>query len=137
VALIADRFSNPAIHDTTRRVAFDGSSRHAGFILPILRDALAARGPVDGLALVEALWARMCAGLREDGTEIEANDPNWPQLQQAAQAARTAPEVWLAQSEYYGDLAQETQFADRFCHWHALIWSKGTREALRSYTTQI
>ncbi|ABF63159.1 Mannitol dehydrogenase-like protein [Ruegeria sp. TM1040] len=137
VALIADRFSNPAIHDTTRRVAFDGSSRHAGFILPILRDALAARGPVDGLALVEALWARMCAGLREDGTEIEANDPNWPQLQQAAQAARTAPEVWLAQSEYYGDLAQETHFADRFCHWHALIWSKGTREALRSYTTQI
>jgi mannitol 2-dehydrogenase len=32
------RFANPAIRDTTRRVAFDGSSRHTGFVLPILRD---------------------------------------------------------------------------------------------------
>jgi mannitol 2-dehydrogenase len=46
-----------------------------GFVLPILRDALAAGGSVNGLALVEALWARMCAGTREDGTLIEPNDP--------------------------------------------------------------
>ncbi|NKX37481.1 mannitol dehydrogenase family protein, partial [Rhodobacteraceae bacterium R_SAG4] len=50
VALIASRFSNPAIRDTTRRVAFDGSSRHTGFVLPILCDALAANASVDGLA---------------------------------------------------------------------------------------
>lgn len=59
VALIAARFSNAEIHDTTRRVAFDGSSRHTGFILPVLRDALDAGGSISGIALVEALWARM------------------------------------------------------------------------------
>jgi mannitol 2-dehydrogenase len=75
VDLIEGRFSNPEIHDTTRRVAFDGSSRHTGFVLPILRDALTAGGPIEGLSLVEALWARMCAGTREDGSTIGAERP--------------------------------------------------------------
>ena len=55
VDLIEQRFSNPRIVDTTRRVAFDGSARHPGFVLPILRDQLASGGSVTGLALVEAL----------------------------------------------------------------------------------
>jgi mannitol 2-dehydrogenase len=96
--LIERRFANPAIRDTTRRVAFDGSSRHTGFVLPILRDALAAGGSVEGLALVEALWARMCAGTRQDGTVIEPNDPQWTALQLAAEQARTRPRAWLEQA---------------------------------------
>ena len=133
VALIASRFSNPAIRDTTRRVAFDGSSRHTGFVLPILRDALAANASIDGLALVEALWARMCAGTREDGSEIAANDPKWQELQTAAHAAKSAPSAWLQQAEYYGDIAQDARFAERFCHWLSVIWTKGTRAALQAY----
>ncbi|NKX39266.1 mannitol dehydrogenase family protein [Tritonibacter mobilis] len=133
VALIASRFSNPAIRDTTRRVAFDGSSRHTGFVLPILRDALAANASIDGLALVEALWARMCAGTREDGSEIAANDPKWQELQTAAFGAKSAPSAWLRQAEYYGDIAQDARFAERFCHWLSVIWTNGTRAALQAY----
>ena len=40
VQLIEQRLLNPEILDTTRRVAFDGSSRHPAFILPSVRDAL-------------------------------------------------------------------------------------------------
>ncbi|MBF9030868.1 mannitol dehydrogenase family protein [Rhodobacterales bacterium HKCCE3408] len=133
LSLIEGRFSNPAIRDTTRRVAFDGSSRHTGFILPILRDALAAGGPVDGLALVEALWARMCLGTREDGTAIEPNDPNWDSLSAAALAARDRPEAWLEQSEIYGDLAGEPRFADAFRTWSGIIRARGTAAALADY----
>ncbi|GLP86067.1 mannitol dehydrogenase family protein [Tritonibacter mobilis] len=133
VALIASRFSNPAIRDTTRRVAFDGSSRHTGFVLPILRDALVANASIDGLALVEALWARMCAGTREDGSEIAANDPKWQELQTAAHAAKSAPSAWLRQADYYGDIAQDARFAERFCHWLSVIWTNGTRAALQAY----
>lgn len=133
VALIASRFSNPAIRDTTRRVAFDGSSRHTGFVLPILRDALAANASIDGLALVEALWARMCAGTREDGSEIAANDPKWQELQTVAHAAKSAPSAWVRQAEYYGDIAQDARFAERFCHWLSVIWTNGTRAALQAY----
>jgi mannitol 2-dehydrogenase len=131
--LITRRFSNPQIHDTTRRVAFDGSSRHPGFILPILREALAAGSPISGLALTEALWARMCYGTREDGSEIDANDPIWSDLVAAAQRARTEPIAWLAQAQIYGDLAQDMQFATAFSDWLSVIWKTGTRAALSDY----
>jgi len=133
VALIERRFANPRIRDTTRRVAFDGSSRHTGFLLPILRDALAAGGSVSGLALVEALWARMCAGVREDGSQIAANDPFWDDLTAAAQAAKTDPKAWLAQEKLYGDLAEAAPFATAFEAWLQMLWEQGTRATLEAY----
>ncbi|RYH09311.1 mannitol dehydrogenase family protein [Tropicimonas sp. IMCC6043] len=133
VELIDRRFSNPSIVDTSRRVAFDGSSRHTGFVLPILRDALAAGGPVAGLALVEALWARMCTGTREDGSTIEPNDPFWDDLKAVALEARDTPRAWLAMRQTYGDLADEPRFADAFESWLRIIYSDGTEAALRAY----
>lgn len=129
-ALIERRFANPAIRDTTRRVAFDGSSRHAGFVLPILRERLEAGRSVDGLALVEALWARMCAGTREDGSTIAPNDPNWDRLNASAAEARTRPAAWLDQTGIYGDLAEDAAFRDSFVRWLGMIWQSGTRAAL-------
>ncbi|MBT6542631.1 MAG: mannitol dehydrogenase family protein [Rhodobacteraceae bacterium] len=133
LALIERRFANPKIRDTTRRVAFDGSSRHPAFVLPILRDALASGGTVDGLALVEALWARMCAGIREDGTLIEPNDPFWDQLYEVAEHAKSNPAVWLEMRQTYGDLADHPQFVEAFSDWLKLIWSAGVRAALKTY----
>jgi mannitol 2-dehydrogenase len=133
VELIERRFANPAIIDTTRRVAFDGSSRHTGFLLPMLRERRAAGLPVEGLALVEALWARMCEGIREDGSVIAPNDPGWSELQAAAKRARETPAAWLAQSRIYGDLARDTAFTGAFTRWASLIRDKGTRAALATY----
>ncbi|MDE9449087.1 mannitol dehydrogenase family protein [Aliiroseovarius sp. Z3] len=133
VKLIDRRFSNPEIVDTVRRVAFDGSSRQTGFILPTLRDALAKDGPMEGLALSQALWARMCAGTREDGTEIAPNDPIWGDLVAAANAARNDPLSWLQQRNLYGDLADNTRLGESFIRWFRLIWSNGTEAALAAY----
>lgn len=133
VTLIETRFSNPLIFDTTRRVAFDGSARHTGFVLPILRDQLAAQGSIEGLALVEAFWARMCAGTREDGSQIEANDPVWEDLQAAAMEAKIRPTAWLEQSRIYGDLSTEPLFAKPFSDWLSLIWESGCEAALTAY----
>ncbi len=133
VNLIEERFSNPRIVDTTRRVAFDGSARHPGFVLPILKDQLAAGRSVEGLALVEALWARMCAGVREDGSVIEANDPIWDDLNETALKAKTHPAAWLDQRRIYGDLAKAEPFFKAFCEWPALIWPDGCEAALTKY----
>ena len=134
--LIERRFSNPGIVDTTRRVAFDGSARHTGFLLPILRDQLAAGRSVSGLALVEAFWARMCAGTRENGTAIEPNDPVWEALSAAAAQARNRPAAWLEQSRIYGDLAEAKPFAEAFGGWLTLIWDEGCGTAMRNYCAQ-
>lgn len=136
VELIDRRFSNPEIVDTVRRVAFDGSSRHTGFILPTVKDALAAGGKIEGLALTEALWARMCEGTREDGTQIDPNDPFWDQLTQAAKAARDDPMAWLNQKDLYGDLAQNTRFSSAFATWLDMIWKDGAETALSTYLAQ-
>ncbi|MEM9429854.1 MAG: mannitol dehydrogenase family protein [Pseudomonadota bacterium] len=134
VDLIANRFANPEIRDTTRRVAFDGASRHTGFVLPMVRERVAAGAPVAGLALVEALWARMCAGVREDGTDIAPNDPDWPRLRSVAEAARDAPAAWLAQPQIYGELGSAPAFADMFQRWLRMIWQRGTAAALSHYS---
>lgn len=136
IDLIEARFSNDEIRDTTRRVAFDGSSRHTGFVLPILRDALAAGGTVAGLSLVEALWARMCDGTREDGSVIESNDPHWETLTVAAKKAKSDPQAWLTQNQYYQDLADVHIFAQHFDRWLRLIWSDGVDAALCAYAAQ-
>lgn len=133
VDLIHERFSNPMIADTTRRVAFDGSSRHTGFLLPTLREALAAGTPTEGLALSQALWARMCQGTRENGSQIEANDPIWDHLQPIAEAARDTPVRWLEQRQIYGELAEDHGFASAFCDWSKQIWRDGTASTIETY----
>lgn len=133
VDLISSRFANPRIVDTTRRVAFDGSSRHPGFVIPSIRDGLAAGTPIEGLALTEAAWARMCEGTREDGSTIQPNDPFWADLQVAAKAAKDDPAKWIAQDQFYGDLANEPRFSEAFDKWLRLIWAEGMTVALKTY----
>lgn len=133
IALIARRFANPEIADTTRRVAFDGFSRHGGFILPSVRDGLARGTPVAGLALVSAIWARYCLGVTEGGAPIPANDPHWPALQDAARAALTRPAAWLEQRALYGELAGVPRFAGAFAHWHQGLGARGVAATVARY----
>lgn len=133
VDLIKARFSNPKIIDTTRRVAFDGSSRHPGFIVPSIRDGLAKGTSVNGLALVSALWARYCFGTREDGSEIAPNDPFWADLTLKAAQAKSDPRVWLSMRHIYGDLSEAPRFAEAFVHWLTLIYRDGTEATISAY----
>lgn len=75
----------------------------------------------------------MCAGVREDGSVIEANDPFWADLTQQANAAKDDPLAWIGQEQFYGDLAQNQHFADRFAHWLTQVWTHGTEAAIRTY----
>ena len=131
--LIERRFSNPEIYDTTRRVAFDGSSRQPGFVLPSARDCLAKGIGPSGLALVSAIWARYCSGAREDGSPIEANDPNWGELTSLAGKAKEDPGAWLANKAVYGGLGDEAAFAGPFAHWLATIHERGLGQVLEEY----
>jgi catalase (peroxidase I) len=133
LGLISTRFANEAIVDTVRRVAFDGAARHVGFILPSLRDGLTQNSSVTGLALIEAIWARMCLGLREDGSVIEANDPSWEMLVQTARQARTAPRCWLEMGHIYGDLKKEERFASAFEEALSSLYQNGIEQTISAY----
>ena len=133
LTLISRRFANDQIADTTRRVAFDGSSRHPGFIVPSIRKGLSEGTPVNGLALVTAIWAHYCAGVRENGEAIEANDPNWASLHATAQVAKSDPVAWLEMRQLYGDLADHPEFVGNFTHWLNLLNSDGVEAAIYAY----
>lgn len=135
LGLVERRFENTAIHDTTRRVAFDGSARHPGFVLPSIRDAIASGSSINGLALAEAFWCRMCAGVREDGSEIAPNDPVWENLRKTALAAKTDPGLWLEQDLYCGDFDHDTQFVAAFARWLNEIWKNGSKAVLAEFVS--
>ncbi|MEZ5796337.1 MAG: mannitol dehydrogenase family protein [Paracoccaceae bacterium] len=132
--LIVERFSNPEVADTERRLCLDGSNRQPKFILPSIRDALAAGGSIAGLALVSALWCRYCAGTQDDGTAIAPNDPNWDRLNPLALSARGNPQLWLdGLTTIYGEVATDKRFAAAFANWLTRLWSQGTKTTLTAY----
>lgn len=130
---VTERFANPKIGDTVRRLCFDGSNRQPKFILLSLADALKRGGPIDGLALSSALWCRYCAGTTEAGETVEPNDPVWEDLTRAAAEAKDRPEAWLEQRAIYGDLGRDATFREAFSRWLGRLWTEGTEETLRAY----
>jgi len=132
-ALIVGRFSNPEVADTERRLCLDGSNRQPKFIVPSIRDALAAGGSVQGLALVSALWCRYCYGETEKGGVIAPNDPNWEALVPLARRARTDPEAWLSQRSIYGEVADDPRFAGAFADALRRLWRDGVVKVLSDY----
>lgn len=130
---VKERCANPKIGDTVRRLCLDGSNRQPKFIIPTIADRLDKGLPVEGLALESALWCRYCAGTADDGSAIEANDPNWDRLTAAAHAARTDPQAWLGMTDIYGATGQDARFAKPVARWLAMLWDRGTAATLRDY----
>lgn len=130
---IRARFSNPEIADTERRLCLDGFNRQPKFIVPSLRDALSASGPIEGLALVSALWCRYCAGTTDSGAVTAPNDPNWDMLTALALQARDTPSVWLGMTTVYGDLGANPRLLAAFGAALNSLWTRGTIATLKAY----
>ncbi|WP_265519377.1 mannitol dehydrogenase family protein [Nitratireductor luteus] len=130
------RFSNPEIGDTIARNAADGSDRQPKFILPALRDAIAAGKEVSGLALEIALWARYLRGVDEAGQEITIHDPLAQDLRRRAKELEADPLIFLRNIRVFGDLAENPRLAEAFSRWTTRLDEAGVREALKVYAAQ-
>ena len=133
LSLIVSRFSNPKIADTTARLCLDGSNRQPKFIVPSLRDNLAAGVMPEGLILLSAFWCRYCAGVTDSGAVIPPNDPDWDALQARAKLAKDSPVEWLKMTSVYGDLAGDAKVVAAFGAALTEIWAKGTKAVLTRY----
>ncbi|PLL12447.1 mannitol dehydrogenase [Tabrizicola sp. TH137] len=132
-ALIRDRFSNPEVADTERRLCLDGSNRQPKFIIPSIADNLARGHLPRGLILESALWCRYCMGLSDAGKVIEPNDPNWDRLQAAARAATADPMAWLGMADIYGAVGRDPTVQAAFAAYLADLGARGVRAVLRDY----
>ncbi len=131
--LIEERFANPKIEDTVRRLCLDGSNRQPKFIIPTIADRLKSCAGIEGLALASALWCRYCFGTSESGVVIETNDPSWNRLNSIAQAARSDPMAWLAMEDIYGEVARSEVFRQAFSSALSALWSDGVEAVLKRY----
>lgn len=134
--LIEKRFNNPEIKDTTRRVAYDGSARQTNFLLPSIRDGLKNGSPISGLVLANVLWFKYCCGIRENGTTISSNAPDWQERHEVALKAKSNSKIWLAQHQIYGDLGTNTIFCKLFSIWAEEINQKGVEYAIQKYISE-
>ncbi len=130
---VGERFANPTVGDTVRRLCLDGSNRQPKFILPSVNDQLARGGNIAGLAMVSALWCRYCAGTTDGGAEIAPNDPDWARLNERALAARDNPEAFLAMEDIFGPLAKSQTYVHAFSKALTAIWRDGTKTTLEHY----
>ncbi len=131
--LILDRFSNPEVADTIRRLCHDGSNRQPKFIITSINDCVAQGRDCSGLILESALWCRYCYGTSETGAEIASNDPNWDRLVAQSKLAKERPAAWLEMSEIYGDLAENAEVAAKFTALLNDVWARGSHSVIADY----
>ena len=130
---VADRFANRKIADTVRRVCFDGSNRQPKYVLPTVLAGLRKGEPIEGLALISAMWCRYCYGTTESGQAIEANDPIWDRLQRTAHEARNDPRAFLAMSDIFGETARDDRYVAAFIGAVESLWARGVRATIANY----
>ena len=104
---LIERFSNDAVRDTVARLCAESSDRIPKWLLPVIRENLAAGREVTLSAAVVASWARYAEGVDEDGEPIQVVDRMADRLTAIAQPQRTDPLAFVANRELFGDLVDE------------------------------
>lgn len=129
------RFGNPEIADTLARLATDASDRIPKFVLPAVRDNLAAGRPVPLGAALVATWARYCEGVDEQGAAIEVNDALAGALRPLALAQRDGDELaFLCSKVVFGSLADEPAFTEPYLRALRTLRAEGVTALLTTLT---
>jgi mannitol 2-dehydrogenase len=128
---LIERFSNPEVGDTVARLCANASDLIPKFLLPVIREQLAAGGPFTRAAAVVACWARYCEGTDESGEPNEMDDALAPQLRAAASRQAGHPAAFLTDNRsVFGDLADDPRFTRVYGGILASLHERGVRATL-------
>jgi mannitol 2-dehydrogenase len=127
---LIERFSNPGIRDTVARLAFDASERIPKFIVPAVRENLAAGRDVTLAAGIIASWARYAEGTDEQGAPIDVVDHLRGTLMPLARRGRDDPLAFLGVRDLFGDLADDERFTAPYRRILDSLYRRGARVTL-------
>ena len=133
VDTLFERFTNAAIADTLLRLAQFGPSGMPKFVLPTVRDNLAAGGPIRLGAALCAAWSLGVAGTDENGDPIPVADDLRPLAERQEAGEETA---FIANAEIFGDLARDERFTATYLEELAALRSQGARARLRALAAE-
>jgi mannitol 2-dehydrogenase len=129
---LIERFSNPHIRDTISRLCAQSSDRIPKWLLPVVRDQLAAGREVRRSAAVVASWARYAEAIDEAGQPIEVVDRFADQLTQLARRHHENGDAFIANRQLFGDLAGNQRFAAAYRSALVSLHQRGARATLES-----
>jgi mannitol 2-dehydrogenase len=132
---LIERFSNSAVRDTVARLCAEASDRMPKFVLPVVRENLAAGRDVRLGAAVVASWARYAEGVDEEGQPIEIVDRLADQLKAIAGTQGTDPTAFIANRELFGDLIDEPAFVEPYVATLNSLRTRGARATLEALAT--
>lgn len=134
---LEERYGNEHVADTLARLCADSSNRIPPWLLPVVRERLAAGGDVRHAAAVVASWARYAEGVDEQGQPIDVVDARGDAIIEAARRqlptdqGGTGDELaFLRDTTLFGDLAEQPDFTEPYRRFLRLMHEQGTSAAL-------
>ena len=129
---LIERFSNRGVRDTVPRLCAESSDRIPKWLLPVVRENLAAGRDVSLSAAIVASWARYTEGIDEQGNPIEVVDRLKDSLIAAAHRQHREPLAFLTNRELFGDLADQERFVGPYQQALASLHERGSRGTLQA-----
>jgi mannitol 2-dehydrogenase len=129
---LLERFSNPQVRDTVARLCAQSSDRIPKWLLPVVRQQLAAGGEIKRSAAVVASWARYAEGIDEAGNPIEVVDRLADSLTQVARRQREDCDAFISNRDLFGNLADDKRFVTAYRSALASLHERGARATLES-----
>ena len=124
------RFGSEAIRDTLARQVVDGSDRIPKFLLPVVREQLAAGRGIDHAALVLAAWSVFLEGRTENGEPTPVADRRFDGLRAAVTAEASDPGAFLDYAPVFGDLGSDPTLRAAFIAARRSLAENGARASI-------
>ncbi|MFJ2967550.1 mannitol dehydrogenase family protein [Streptomyces collinus] len=129
---LIERFSNPEIRDTCARLCAEASDRIPKWLVPVIRENLAAGRDIRISAAICASWARYAEGVDEEGHTYKFVDRLADERRRAASRQRAVPTAFLENASLFGDLASNEAFLEAYTSALSSLYTAGSRETYRA-----
>ncbi|MFP5282979.1 MAG: mannitol dehydrogenase family protein [Actinomycetes bacterium] len=131
-ATVIERFANPQVRDALARLGTQSTAMLSTYVLPVVRDLLAAGRPASAAIAVLACWARFVEGTDENGGGLELVDVQADDLR--ARVARHAedPLALVRDNPMFHGLEGRPDFEGPYADILTRIRGEGVRAALDS-----
>lgn len=134
---LISRFGNIAVKDTVARLCAESSDRIPKWLLPVVRENLAADRPIELSAAIVASWARYAEGVDEEGDEITIVDRMADRLHETAQRNHEDVLAFLRDREVFGDLVDEPRFTEAYSRALTSLHEKGAAATVDALLEQV
>ena len=129
---LIERFSNAGVRDTVARLCARSSERIPTWLVPVIRENVAAGRDVTLSAAVVASWARYAEGVDEQGEPIEIVDQLADTVRRLAAQQQEDPLAFVKNRELFGDLAKEPAFTEPYLNVLDSLHTSGARATLQA-----